>query len=118
MSILKSLKLTFPLLLSCTLLLSNGGTVFAEGSQNGDMEPTSEISSQSTSVIKMSLDPELNKKFAEQQGYGLIPLSEHPDFSLILKLMPPLNINLYKQLLEVEQLLEQNPMQFTKCISL
>ncbi|KFM94335.1 hypothetical protein NYE69_00965 [Paenibacillus sp. FSL R5-0527] len=80
MSILKSLKLTFPLLLSCTLLLSNGGTVFAEGSQNGDMEPTSEISSQSTSVIKMSLDPELNKKFAEQQGYGLIPLSEHPDF--------------------------------------
>lgn len=80
MSFIKSLKLSFPLLISCALLLSTGGNVSAEGDQSENMESPREISPQSTSVIKMSLDPVLNKKFAAQQGYGLIPLSEHPDF--------------------------------------
>lgn len=80
MSFIKSLKLSFPLLISCALLLSTGGNVSAEGDQSENMESPREISPQSTSVIKMSLDPVFNKKFAAQQGYGLIPLSEHSDF--------------------------------------
>jgi len=57
------------------LLLSTGGNAHAEVERSGNVESSSE----SVSIVKMSLDPELNKKFAEQQGYGLFSLSEHPD---------------------------------------